>query len=221
MSLITQSPTDPVPTAARLMMLDASTGRTRWQRRYPIHPTSKLGPGVPGQLAPEVEFTRGGLLLTSAQQGETLLWSARSGRILRRFPVGGFAGVSADGHQVALGIDSSSFSTPSASVTILDLRTGRQRRLRADLPSEWIRTIAFTPDGARIVAGTTDTVHVWDVASGQIAETDNPQTGRRLERRWIRVARPCSPGLRTAASRLSTCPEPGVWAASSAGTPPS
>ena len=180
-SLITQSPTDPVPTAARLMMLDASTGRTRWQRRYPIHPTSKLGPGVPGQLAPEVEFTRGGLLLTSAQQGETILWSARSGRILRRFPVGGFAGVSAGGHQVALGIDSSSFSTPSASVTILDLRTGRQRRLRADLPSEWIRTIAFTPDGARIVAGTTDTVHVWDVASGQIAETDNPQTGRRLE----------------------------------------
>ena len=180
-SLITQSPTDPVPTAARVMMLDASTGRTRWQRRYPMHPTSKSGPGVPGQLAPEVEFTRGGLMLTSAQQGETILWSARSGRILRRFPVGGFAGMSADGRKVALGIDSDNLSTPSASVTILDLRTGRQRRLRADLPSEWIRTIAFTPDGERIAAGTTDTVHVWDVASGQIAETDNPQTGRRLE----------------------------------------
>ena len=89
--------------------------------------------------------------------------------------------MSADGRKVALGIDSDNLSTPSASVTILDLRTGRQRRLRADLPSEWIRTIAFTPDGERIAAGTTDTVHVWDVASGQIAETDNPQTGRRLE----------------------------------------
>ena len=169
-SLITQSPSDSRPSAERLLILEASTGRTRWQRRYPMHP---------GQLAPLVHFTPSGVVLTSAQQGDTILWNADSGRILSRFPIGGFAGLSADGRKVALGVDSPSLADPFSHVTVLDLRTGTQRTLRADLPSEWIRTIAFTPDGSRIVAGTTDSVHVWNVASGAIAETYTADLGRR------------------------------------------
>jgi WD40 repeat protein len=67
----------------------------------------------------------------------------------------------------------------SASVTVLDLRTGRHRTLTANLPTAWIRGIAFTPDGARIVAGAFDGVHVWDVASGAITESYVGQPGQR------------------------------------------
>ena len=169
-SLITQSPTDATPSAERLVMLDASTGRTLWERRYPMRA---------GQLAPYVRFTPAGVLLTSAQQGDTLLWNARSGRVVRRFAIGGEPGISADGRRVALARNSPNLANPSTRVTVLDLRSGLQRTLAADLPGEWIRNIAFTPDGSKIIAGTLDGVHEWDVASGAIIETYAGQVGRR------------------------------------------
>ena len=181
-SLITQSPTDPVPTAARLMMLDASTGRTRWQRRYPMHPTSKSGPGVPGQLAPEVEFTRGGLMLTSAQQGETILWSARSGRILRRFPVGGFAGDVRRRRARSPWASTATASRPRAprSRSSICVPAGKDAFAPIFRANGSARSRS-PPTASESSPAPSDTVHVWDVASGQIAETDNPQTGRRLE----------------------------------------
>ena len=169
-SLTEESPVATQPSAERLLMLDATTGRTLWQRQYPLHP---------GHSAPSVHFTPSGVLITSAQQGDTILWNANSGRILRRFPIGGFAALSRDGRRVALAVDSPSPANPFSHVSVLDLRSGRRRTLRADLPSEWIRTIAFTPDGSRVVAGTSDSVHVWDVGSGAISETYNANLGRR------------------------------------------
>ena len=171
-SLITESPTDGGPSAERLLMVDPSTGRTRWQRRYPMRPL---------QLQPYLVFMPTGTLLTSAQQGDTFLWSTRTGRIVRRLPIGGEPAISADGDRVALARNSPSLANPSTRVTVLNLRTGRYRTLTADLPGEWIRTIAFTPDGARIVAGTLDGIHVWDVASGAITETYTGQPRRRAQ----------------------------------------
>jgi WD40 repeat protein len=133
----------------------------------------------PGQLEPHLVFTAAGRLLSSTRQGDTLLWNAHTGRILRRFPVGGLPAVSANGRRVALGINSPSLANPSAKVTVLDLRTGRHPTLSANLPGVWIRSIAFTPDGSRVVAGATDGVHVWNAASGAIAETYTGQSGRR------------------------------------------
>jgi WD40 repeat protein/class 3 adenylate cyclase len=169
-SLITEAPTDPAPTTERLLMLDSSTGRTVWERHYPM---------LPNQLEPHLAFTSRDVLLTSAQQGETILWNAGTGGILRRFPIGGLPALSADGHQVALGRNSPNIAYPSSSVAVLDLRTGVARRLTWDLPGEWIVSIAFTRDGSKIVAHSLDGVDVWDAAKGTILETYTGQPGRR------------------------------------------
>jgi WD40 repeat protein len=170
-SVITESPTDETPTAERLALLDATSGRTRWQRRYPTRR---------GQEEPHVVFTSGAVLLTSAQHGDTILWNARRGQIVRRYNVGGLPAVTADGREVALGMNSpGADAVTSAAVAVLDLRTGRDRTLAANLPTAWIRGIAFTPDGATVVAGAFDGVHVWDVATGAITETYVGQPGQR------------------------------------------
>jgi hypothetical protein len=170
-SVIAESPTAETPTAERLALLDAGSGRMRWQRRYPMRP---------GQEEPHVAFTSAAALLTSAQHGDTILWNARRGRIVRRYEVGGLPAVAADGRQVALGMNSpGTDAVPSAAVAVLDLRTGRHRTLAAKLPTAWIRGIAFTPGRSRIVAGAFDGVHVWDVATGAITETYVGQPGQR------------------------------------------
>ena len=166
-TVVTEGPTASEPTAERLDLLDASTGRVLWSRRYPMRR---------GQAEPYVTFTPAGRLLTSAQQGDTLLWSRR-GTIVRRYPVGGLPTLSRDGRTVALGVNSASLAAPSAAVTLLHLDSERHRTLASRLPSAWIREIAFTPDGRRIVADAFDGVHVWDVATGAITETYAGQAG--------------------------------------------
>ncbi len=158
------------PTAARLVMLDASTGHTRWERRYPLRP---------GQADPHVVFIPAGALLTSAQQGDTLVWDPATGRILRRFPLGGLPALAPDGRTVALGQNSPSSGDQSARIVLLDLRTGSRRALLANLPDHWIRSLAFTPDGAEIAGAATDGVHVWDRASGKITQSYVAQAGPR------------------------------------------
>jgi WD40 repeat protein len=157
-----------IPTSSRLLMLDASTGHVRWQRRYPLRP---------GQADPHIVFTAAGMLLTSAQQGETLIWDPHTGRILRRFPLGGVPAVAPDGRTVALGQNSPNPADQSASVVLLDLRTGSHRALLENLPGNWIRSLDFTPDSSEIAGAATDGLHVWSVASGKIVETYMAQAG--------------------------------------------
>jgi WD40 repeat protein/class 3 adenylate cyclase/tRNA A-37 threonylcarbamoyl transferase component Bud32 len=161
-SLITERPTDVAPTAERLVLLDAATGHVLWRRPYPLRP---------GQMEPRLAFAPDGTLVTSASGGDTYLWDTTSGTILRRFPVGGVLAVSSTGREAALGVNTPSLALPSSKVVVLDLRTGREHTLQTDLPGQWIRTMAFAPGDLKIVAGAMDAVHVWDVASGVIAET--------------------------------------------------
>jgi WD40 repeat protein/class 3 adenylate cyclase len=159
---------DGLPAKARLQLLDIPSGRIVWQRRYPL---------LRGQADPHVVFTPAGTLLTSAQQGDTLLWDPRSGRILRRFPLGGLPAIAPDGHTVALGQNSPYAVDQSASVTVLNLRTGQERTLLATLPDYWIRSLAFTPDGSEIAGAATDGIHVWDTLSGKILESYAAEAG--------------------------------------------
>jgi WD40 repeat protein/class 3 adenylate cyclase/tRNA A-37 threonylcarbamoyl transferase component Bud32 len=161
-SLITERPTDVAPTAERLVLLDSATGHVLWRRPYPLRP---------GQMEPRLAFTPGGTLVTSASGGDTYLWDTTSGTILRRFPVGGVLAVSSTGREAALGVNSPSLALPSAKVVVVDLHTGREHTLQTDLPDQWIRTITFAPGDLKIVAGAMDAVHVWNAASGVIAET--------------------------------------------------
>ena len=148
-----------LPTAVRLLMLDATDGRVEWQRRYPL---------VRGQDDPHVAFTASGTLLTSGQQGDTLLWDPRTGRIIRRFGLGGLPAMAPDGHTVALGQNTPSAGNQSSQITLLDLRTGRHRTLLATLPDYWIRSLAFTPDGA----GARRRGHRWHARLGPCVRQD-------------------------------------------------
>jgi WD40 repeat protein/class 3 adenylate cyclase/tRNA A-37 threonylcarbamoyl transferase component Bud32 len=157
----TQPGSNEVPTASRLLMVDAATGRIIWQRRYPLRP---------GQIDPYVVFTRPGALLTTAPQGDTLLWDSATGRIVRRFPLGGLPALARDGRTLALGENSptSGQAGPSSEIVLLDLRTGRRRTLIGTLPDSWVESLAFTPDGSEIAGAAGDGMHVWDVKSGKI-----------------------------------------------------
>src|SRR5207247_695801 len=84
-----------------------------------------------------------GVLVTSASQGETILWNPSTGRILRRFPIGGPLSLSPDGRLVALGQNNDNPDDPSALLAVLDLRTGTHRSfetlpVNADTPCQAI-----------------------------------------------------------------------------------
>jgi WD40 repeat protein len=163
-AVATASPArSPVPTAQRLLLLEMPSGRVVWQRKPPLRP---------GQNEMLVAFRPDGTLVTSAQQGETLLWSARSGRIKRRFAIGGPFAISPDGRFAALARNSPNPANPSASLAVLDLTTGRRRDL-TPLPAQaWIVSVAFTPDGRRVVGASLEgNLRVWDLASGAIVQT--------------------------------------------------
>ena len=162
LSISTDSPDGSVA-ADTLRLLDASTGRTIWQRRYPL---------LAGQLEARLQFAPNGALVTSAQQGDTLVWNPRTGHIDRRFAIGGQPAIDAAGDRLALAVNSPSLVAATSRIAVLDLRTGHHRFLPAGLPSTWVRGFAFMRDGKSIVSATIHgEVDVWDVASGSIVAT--------------------------------------------------
>jgi class 3 adenylate cyclase/WD40 repeat protein/energy-coupling factor transporter ATP-binding protein EcfA2 len=162
-AVATATPRSPVPVGQRLLLLETGSGRIVWQRTYPLSP---------GQNEAQVEFAGPGALVTSAQQGDTLLWNATTGRIERRFRVGGPFAVSPDGLLAAVAQNSPNPADPSASLAVLDLRTGRHRSLEALPARAWIIGLQFTPDAKRVVGASFDgALRVWDFASGSIEQT--------------------------------------------------
>jgi WD40 repeat protein len=161
------------PTAARLAVVDAVTGRIRWQRPYPIRSAE--------QQEPHVAFTPSGTLLTSAQYGDTILWNTATGGVERRYPIGGLPAISHDGRDVALGRNTPPFppTYDESSVSVLNFRTGHSRTLAINLPTAWILGIAFTPDGQKIVADATDGLHVWEVAPRGPSSSPTPHSPAR------------------------------------------
>jgi WD40 repeat protein len=171
-TLATASPASLTPVAERLVLLDASSGSTLWKRHYPMHT---------GQWEAHAAFAPDGKLLTSAEQGDTLVWNTRTGRVVRRYPIGGRFAVSADGSRAAVALNSPSPAIPNSSISILNLRSGATHSLAARVPDAWLVTLSFTPDGRRVVgADFQGDVFVWDVATGAIAETYSSQPGARL-----------------------------------------
>jgi WD40 repeat protein/class 3 adenylate cyclase len=171
-AVATATPTSPVPVGQRLFLFAVPSGRVVWERRYPLRP---------GQNETEVAFTPQGALVTSAQQGETLVWDTRAGRIERRFAIGGPLAVSPDGRHVALGQNNANPVDPKGSLAILDLRTGAHRSLQALPASAWVTSVRFLPDGAAILGRSFDgPVREWDARSGTIVETFTGQPGLNL-----------------------------------------
>jgi WD40 repeat protein/class 3 adenylate cyclase len=156
----------------RLLLLAVPSGRVVWERKYPLRP---------GQMETEVAFTPRGSLVTSAQQGETLVWDRKTGRIERRFSIGGPLAVSPDGKSVALAQNNANPFDPRGSLALLDLRTGKHRSFQPLPTSAWITSVAFRPNGATILGRSFDGVlRVWDVHSGSIVETFTGAPGLNL-----------------------------------------
>jgi class 3 adenylate cyclase/WD40 repeat protein/tRNA A-37 threonylcarbamoyl transferase component Bud32 len=156
------------PVAQRLLLLDTRSGRPVWQRQYPHRGE---------QWEAHLLFLPSGELLTSAQQGETLVWDASAGRILRRYPIGGRFAVSPDRRRIAIARNSHFPGDPSSSLTVLDLRTGAYEDLSPRLNASWIGALVYTRDGNRIVAAATEMTTVWDVAADEIVETYGTKLG--------------------------------------------
>ncbi len=150
------------PVMQRLLLLDGRTGRPVWRRSYPNRR---------GLMSVQLLFGRHGALITSAVNGETLVWNAETGRVTRRYAIGGRPELSPDGRTLALALNTVPPIRPRASVALLDLRTGRHRQLATELPEDIVFSMAFTGDGTRIVAPSSQGTHVWDVASGEIIES--------------------------------------------------
>jgi WD40 repeat protein/class 3 adenylate cyclase/energy-coupling factor transporter ATP-binding protein EcfA2 len=172
-AVATASPFSPLPVGQRLLMLQVPSGRVVWQRRHPMRR---------GQLEAEVAFTPQGTVVTSAAQGDTLLWNAGTGRIERRFPMGGPFDISPNGRYAALARNNPNPGDPTTSLAVLDLRTGRHRSFPPPPARAWIISVAYTPDGKSIVTASFEgALRVWDVASGSILQTFTGQpSGRNL-----------------------------------------
>ena len=151
-------------TAQRLALLDARSGRRVWERALAT---------PEGVWEAHVGFTPDGALITSAAPGGTIVWDARRGRILRRYPIGGRFAISPDGERVAIALNSAFAGDPHTAVAVLNLRTGKSRTLADNLPNTMSDGLAFTHDGKRIIGGTYEGTHVWDVKTGSILETFN------------------------------------------------
>jgi WD40 repeat protein/class 3 adenylate cyclase/energy-coupling factor transporter ATP-binding protein EcfA2 len=171
-AIATATASSPVPVGQRLLLLEVPSGRVVWERKYPLRP---------GQNETAVAFTPQGVLVTSAQQGETLLWDTRTGRIERRFLIGGPLAVSPDGHRLALAQNNANFFDPRGSLAVLDLRSGKHRSFQALPISAWVTSVGFTPNGAKILGRSFEgTLRVWDVRSGSIVETFTGPPGLNL-----------------------------------------
>jgi len=183
--LATFEPDTHAPVGQRLVLLDPRTGRTVWQRRHPFRR---------GQKEAHVLFGHDGALITSAGLGDTLVWNARTGRVVRRYPIGGRPDLAPDGRTLALARNSATLADTSASMEVLDLRSGDHRELATDLRGEWILGLGFTRDGTRIVGSAAKGFHVWDVASGAIVESyrddehlDRASSGIAIDRRGLAI----------------------------------
>jgi WD40 repeat protein/class 3 adenylate cyclase len=152
----------PVPLGQRLLLLASPSGRLVWERNYPLRP---------GQNEVSVAFTPQGALLSSAQQGETLLWDVRTGRIKRRFDIGGPFAVSPEGRRLAVVQNNANPALPRASLAVLDLQTGRHRSLRPLPVPGWIVAVRFAAGGVVVGRSFDWAVRVWNLESGSITET--------------------------------------------------
>ena len=167
---ITNSRPDGTVASATLRLLDASSGRLIWQRPYPLssgHQAAQFA-----QQAVRLQFAANGTIVTSAQRGETLLWSERTGRVVRRIPVGGEPAVSADGRTAAVAVNSPDINTASSRIAVINPSSGRYHFLAAGISSAWVKSLAVTPDGKSVIAATIHgDAYVWDTASGSISYT--------------------------------------------------
>jgi WD40 repeat protein len=124
-------------------------------------PRAQTGPIPGGRLA---GYTRDGrFLLVGSGERTSLLFDARTLKRARTFDIGGAAALSPTADEAA-------FGHPDASVTLLDLATGRKRTLSGGAGGV-IEATSFSPDGTTLATAADDgTISLWSVRTGRLRE---------------------------------------------------
>jgi WD40 repeat protein/class 3 adenylate cyclase/tRNA A-37 threonylcarbamoyl transferase component Bud32 len=145
-------------------------------RRFDVRSGRQLGRvlrvGRPDTIAPVVAARRDRLVLTGTAENATYVVDTATLRVRQRLPSGAFtAGLSLDGRLAALGGE-------DGSVTLLDLPTGKRRRL-ADRHDGRVQELAFGADGRTLATvGDDGRGLAWDLRRGRVRETLTGHSGR-------------------------------------------
>ena len=145
-------------------------------RRFDVRSGRQLGRvlrvGRPDTAAPVVGARRDRLVLTGTAENATYVVDTATLRVRQRVPSGAFtAGLSLDGRRAALGGE-------HGSVTLLDLRTGKRRRL-ADRHDGRVQDLAFSADGRTLATvGDDGRGLAWDLRRGSVRERLTGHSGR-------------------------------------------
>ena len=137
-----------------LALLDAASGRKLWG--------AKVGRGDYQALS----FAGDGVTLAAVQAGMVAVLDAATGRVIHelaheQYPAGPLStAMSQDGNVCAVGYGPNS-------IGLWDARAGKCLRL-LKAHSNWVVSLAFTPDGTRLASSAGDTTaSVWEVATGK------------------------------------------------------
>src|SRR5262249_1189980 len=125
-----------------------------------------------------VAFSPDGHRIVSGNPEDTILWDAVTGKKALTLGQhdGLLAGVafSPDSHRIVRGSWENKFKVPDSydnAIKVWDAATGMET-LSIEGHSKFICSVAFSPDGRRIVSASADkTIKVWDAATGQATLT--------------------------------------------------
>jgi RNA polymerase sigma factor (sigma-70 family) len=117
-----------------------------------------------GQVACVV-FTPDGKTLISGGSDAIRLWDVKSGRLLHQLPHGGWVwslALSPDGKTLAYHAS----NIPVGRIELRDVKTGARRgEMTFDDVRDGIMTLAFSPDGKKMITGGDRVLRLWDVTT--------------------------------------------------------
>lgn len=144
--------------------------------------TGKVMQTLPGdsQGIQSLALSSDGTTVASASsepdKGTVKLWDIRTGKVLHTFSGSGESwtvnalALSPEGY-IAAGITTSSFRKQGFMIKLWDIHTGKELRTFTEY-SDWINSVAFSPDGNILASGGTDkTIQLLDVQTGKKLQT--------------------------------------------------
>ena len=153
--------------------------------------TGQLVRTFEGHWGPAIASSRDGTLVLSASKDKAFkLWDAATGQLVHTFPGDGeevgLVAISPDGKRVVLGTRYSNeeetelaitgqIERPAKTLKLWDVATGQLVHTFAAVHSGPVYSVAFSPDGSRVLSGSDGqgggALKLWELAAGQLART--------------------------------------------------